>query len=143
MRTQLRLHLLALTIGLALPITAYALEAGIREVPAKELAVPTAEVSPQMQALIGAPLQGVWNEHPNDAAAWKALMATGNDLRRLALALEGTTEAPHFDRAAFMDALAAYSQRKRRFGKLEDTMSAPLANEATRPALTDAAAYAR
>lgn len=28
-------------------------------------------------------------------------MATGNDLRRLALALEGTTEAPHFDRAAF------------------------------------------
>jgi hypothetical protein len=28
-------------------------------------------------------------------------MATGNDLRRLALSLEGTTEAPHFDRAAF------------------------------------------
>ena len=28
-------------------------------------------------------------------------MATGEDLRRLALALEGTTEAPHFDRAAF------------------------------------------
>ena len=28
-------------------------------------------------------------------------MATARDLRRLALALEGTTEAPHFDRAAF------------------------------------------
>ena len=28
-------------------------------------------------------------------------MATGRDLRRLALHLEGTTEAPHFDRAAF------------------------------------------
>jgi hypothetical protein len=28
-------------------------------------------------------------------------MATGHDLRRMALALEGTTEAPHFDRAAF------------------------------------------
>jgi len=28
-------------------------------------------------------------------------MATGRDLRRMALALEGTTEAPHFDRAAF------------------------------------------
>ena len=28
-------------------------------------------------------------------------MATAKDLRRLALALEGTTEAPHFDRAAF------------------------------------------
>ena len=28
-------------------------------------------------------------------------MATANDLRRLALALEGTSEHPHFDRAAF------------------------------------------
>lgn len=28
-------------------------------------------------------------------------MATGDDLRRMALALEGTGEAPHFDRAAF------------------------------------------
>lgn len=28
-------------------------------------------------------------------------MADGADLRRLALALPGTTEAPHFDRAAF------------------------------------------
>ena len=28
-------------------------------------------------------------------------MATGDDLRRLALALDGTVEVPHFDRAAF------------------------------------------
>ena len=28
-------------------------------------------------------------------------MATGADLRRLALSLEGTSEAPHFDRTAF------------------------------------------
>jgi hypothetical protein len=28
-------------------------------------------------------------------------MATGKDLRRSALSLEGTTEAPHFERAAF------------------------------------------
>ena len=28
-------------------------------------------------------------------------MASGEDLRRLALALPGTSEAPHFDRAAF------------------------------------------
>lgn len=28
-------------------------------------------------------------------------MATARDLRRIALSLEGTTEAPHFDRAAF------------------------------------------
>jgi hypothetical protein len=28
-------------------------------------------------------------------------MATARDLRRIALSLDGTTEAPHFDRAAF------------------------------------------
>lgn len=28
-------------------------------------------------------------------------MASGKDLRRVALSLEGTTEAPHFDRTAF------------------------------------------
>lgn len=28
-------------------------------------------------------------------------MATAGDLRRIALSLEGTSEAPHFDRAAF------------------------------------------
>jgi hypothetical protein len=28
-------------------------------------------------------------------------MATGKDLRRVALSLEGTSEAPHFDRTAF------------------------------------------
>lgn len=28
-------------------------------------------------------------------------MATGDDLRRLALALDGTTSAPHFDRTAY------------------------------------------
>ena len=28
-------------------------------------------------------------------------MATANDLRRIALSLDGTSEAPHFDRAAF------------------------------------------
>ncbi len=28
-------------------------------------------------------------------------MATGEDLRRIALTLEGTAEAPHFDRTAF------------------------------------------
>lgn len=28
-------------------------------------------------------------------------MASGDDLRRIALSLDGTSEAPHFDRAAF------------------------------------------
>jgi undecaprenyl diphosphate synthase len=63
---------------------------------------------------------------------------------------------PDFDRADFQDALAAYSQRKRRFGKLDDTPPATgEGTEATkpagaagptdvaRPALSDAAAYAR
>jgi hypothetical protein len=37
-----------------------------------------------------------------DRAFWGGLgMADGADLRRMALALPGTTEAPHFDRAAF------------------------------------------
>jgi epsilon-lactone hydrolase len=74
MRMRFGLHLAAMSIGLVVPITAYALEAGIREVPAKELAVPTTEVSPQVQALIGAPLPPFWNDHPKDAAAWKALI---------------------------------------------------------------------
>jgi undecaprenyl diphosphate synthase len=55
---------------------------------------------------------------------------------------------PDFDRAAFMEALAAYSQRKRRFGKLDDAAPAPHGGEAApngiaRPTLSDAAAYAR
>jgi hypothetical protein len=28
-------------------------------------------------------------------------MSTGEDIRRIALSLEGTTDAPHFDRTAF------------------------------------------
>ena len=44
MKTSFRLHLAALAIGLTVPTTAFALEAGIREAPAKEIAVPTADV---------------------------------------------------------------------------------------------------
>jgi len=74
MRMSFRQHLAILAVGLVLPAAAYALEAGIREVPAKEVPVPTADVSPQMQAVIGAPYQPIWNDHPKDAAAWKALI---------------------------------------------------------------------
>jgi hypothetical protein len=35
------------------------------------------------------------------SAAVSATMSTGADLRRIASSLEGTTEAPHFDRTAF------------------------------------------
>jgi hypothetical protein len=43
------------------------------------LAVPTVDVSPQEQALIGAPLPPFWNTHPKDAAEWKALIKTRAD----------------------------------------------------------------
>src|SRR3954470_15696038 len=74
MRTSVNLHLAILALGITIPAAAFALEAGIREAPAKALAVPTAGVSPQEQALIGAPLPPFWNDHPKDASAWKALI---------------------------------------------------------------------
>jgi epsilon-lactone hydrolase len=72
MSSKLRLAVLA--VGLALPTAAFSLEAGTREVPAKEIPVPTAGVSAQEQSVIGAPLPAYWNDHPKDAAAWKALI---------------------------------------------------------------------
>jgi epsilon-lactone hydrolase len=79
MRTSFKLHLAVLALGLAMPTGAFTLDAGTREVPAKEIAVPTADVSPREQALIGAPLPPSWNDHPKDAAAWKALINTRAD----------------------------------------------------------------
>src|SRR5271156_1974138 len=80
MITSFKLRLAVLAVGLAVPTAAFALEAGTREVPAKEIAVPTAGVSAQEQALIGASLPPFWNDHPKDAAAWKALIKTRADL---------------------------------------------------------------
>ena len=80
MRTRFKLRLAILAVGLTVPAAAYALEGGIREVPAKDVAVPTDGVSPQVQALIGAPLPPFWNDHPKDAAAWKALIKTRADV---------------------------------------------------------------
>ena len=74
MTTSSRLRLAVLAAGLCLPAAAFSLEAGMREVPAKEVPVPTAGVSPQEQAVIGAALPPYWNDHPKDAAAWKALI---------------------------------------------------------------------
>src|SRR5258707_4394469 len=79
LRTCYKLHLAVLALGLAMPTGAFALEAGTREVPAKEIAVPTADVSPKEQVLIGAPLPPFWNDHPKDAAAWKALIKARAD----------------------------------------------------------------
>ena len=62
--------------------SALALEGDVRKVPARDIPIPDADVSPATQALIAAPLQPIWNEHPKDAAAWKALI----DLRAEAVA---------------------------------------------------------
>lgn len=56
-----------------------ALEGGVRKLPARDVPVPSADVSPAMQALIGAPLQSVWNDHPKDAEAWKVWVKTRSD----------------------------------------------------------------
>src|SRR4249919_1341719 len=53
---------------------ALALEGGERKSPARDIPLPSADVSPALQALIGAPLQPIWNDHPKDAAAWKKLI---------------------------------------------------------------------
>src|SRR5215469_6964545 len=81
MRTSFKLHLAVLALGLAMPTGAFALEAGTREVPAKQIAVPTADVSQKERVLIGAPLPPFWNDHPKDAAAWKDVIETRRDKR--------------------------------------------------------------
>ena len=47
---------------------------GPRQAPARVIPVPTEEVSSQVQALISAPYQPIFNAHPKDAAAWKELV---------------------------------------------------------------------
>lgn len=76
MRTR---HLMLAVCFVGLSTTAYANESGVRKAPARDIPVPTADVSEAVQALIGAPLQSVWNDHPKDAAAWKAWVKTRSD----------------------------------------------------------------
>jgi epsilon-lactone hydrolase len=64
---------LALFISLALT-PALALEAGTRQLPARDIPVPDT-ASPGAQVLIGAPYPPFWNEHPKTAEAWKELVA--------------------------------------------------------------------
>jgi monoterpene epsilon-lactone hydrolase len=86
----------------ALSGVAFALEGGVRQLPARDVPVPSADVSAGVQALIAAPLPPIWNDHPKDAAAWKALIkmradavaATLPDLRaKLGVKVEQTTIA--------------------------------------------------
>ena len=49
-------------------------EDGVRHVPARDVPAPDT-VSAPMHAVIGAPLQPIWNTHPKDAQEWKAFVA--------------------------------------------------------------------
>ena len=57
MITSFKLRLAVLAVGLAVPTAAFSFEGGTREVPAKEIPVPTAGVSPPEQTQVGAPLR--------------------------------------------------------------------------------------
>ena len=48
---------------------------GMRHVPARDIPVPTDDVSPEAQAMIGRPYTSNFNQHPRDAAEWKAFVA--------------------------------------------------------------------
>ena len=79
MKTRLTRPLLLAAGLIAASSVCYALEGGFRSAPAREIPVPTADVSPAEQALIGAPLPPFWNTHPKNAAEWKALIKSRAD----------------------------------------------------------------
>ena len=62
----------SLVAGLAILAAAGAAHAEPRDVPAKVLAVPTADVSPQMQAFIARPLNPDWDKLWSTGAEWRA-----------------------------------------------------------------------
>lgn len=81
---------------------AFAFEGPVRKVPTRDIPVPTADVSPGMQKIIGGPFAPIWNDHPKTAAEWKewvkaradAVVATLPDMRaKLGVKVEPTTIA--------------------------------------------------
>jgi acetyl esterase/lipase len=65
---------LALSLLASLALTAaLALEPGTRQVPARDVPVPTT-ASRAAQVLIGGPLSPIWDAHPKTAEAWQALV---------------------------------------------------------------------
>ena len=61
-------------LALVLCLQAQTSAPGPLQVPPRTLPVPTT-VSPQMQALVGAPLSSTWNVVPQLAEEWKAMSA--------------------------------------------------------------------
>lgn len=47
---------------------------GLRHVPERDIPIPTEDVSPQEQVIIGAPYLPVFNAHPKNSAEWKELV---------------------------------------------------------------------
>src|ERR1700712_4129359 len=62
-----------LVAGLAQAASAADAPSGPLSVPAKTLQVPTADISPGMQAFIAKPLNPDWNFHPKTGAEWRAM----------------------------------------------------------------------
>jgi epsilon-lactone hydrolase len=82
-------RLALVTIAVAALLVPALADNQLRHLPARDVPVPDT-VSPQMQALIAAPLSPIWNDHPKSTAEWKALIerranevaATLPDLRK-------------------------------------------------------------
>ncbi len=62
-----------LAVGFAQAASAADAPSGPLSVPAKTLQVPTADISPAMQAFIAKPLNPDWNFHPKTGAEWRAM----------------------------------------------------------------------
>ena len=62
-----------LVAGFAQAASAADAPSGPLSVPAKTLQVPTADISPAMQAFIAKPLNPDWNFHPKTGAEWRAM----------------------------------------------------------------------
>ena len=62
-----------LMAGFAQAASAADAPSGPLSVPAKTLQVPTADISPAMQAFIAKPLNPDWNFHPKTGAEWRAM----------------------------------------------------------------------
>src|SRR3954463_5285496 len=66
------LVLFTLAIAAASPAAALADAAAPLQVPAKTLPVPTADISPEMQKFVGAPLNPVWHDLWKTGEEWRA-----------------------------------------------------------------------
>jgi len=73
MRTTTRTAI-AVALLTTSPVAAFAVDASTPlQIPAKALQLPTADISPEMQAFIAKPLNPDWNFHPKTGEEWRAM----------------------------------------------------------------------